>query len=193
VVANHCSHLDTGLVKFALGPYGQRLRPLAAKDYFFEGNKWKVAFFEELTNLAPIDRESGSGLAFEQARALVERGEVVLIFPEGTRRADGTLGEFKPLVARLAIATGAPVLPMHLEGTFEALPRGKSVPKPRELVARIGAPIEAAELAAEPGTAAEQARAATAKIRAAVAGLAPGANEVEPLSSGHEPNKARPR
>jgi long-chain acyl-CoA synthetase len=174
VVANHCSHLDTGLVKYALGPYGKRLRPLAAKDYFFEGNPWKVAFFEELTNLAPIDRESGSGLAFEQARDLVQRGEVVLIFPEGTRRADGTLGDFKPLVGRLALATGAPVLPMHLEGTFEALPRGASLPRPRELVARIGRPLDTADLESE-GTAVAQARAATAKIRAAVEALDPSA------------------
>ena len=56
VVANHCSHLDTGLVKFALGQYGARLRPLAAKDYFFEGNAFKVTAVKELTNLAPIDR-----------------------------------------------------------------------------------------------------------------------------------------
>src|SRR5690606_29324605 len=61
VVANHTSHLDTGLVKYALGRYGEGLTPLAARDYFFAGHPLKVAFFEHLTNLRPIDRETGSG------------------------------------------------------------------------------------------------------------------------------------
>ena len=147
VVANHTSHLDTGLVKYALGSYGRDLRPLAAKDYFFEGNRAKVAFFENLTNLVPIDRETGSGLAFEQARAVVEAGHVVLIFPEGTRREDGTLGAFKPLVAGLSLVTGVDVLPLHLECCFNALPRGTLVPQARTLVARIGPPLQARELA----------------------------------------------
>lgn len=147
VVANHTSHLDTGLVKYALGQYGEALRPLAAKDYFFEGNPLKVAFFTHLTNLVPIDRETGSGLAFEQAREVVQAGHVVLIFPEGTRREDGTLGSFKPLVAKLAMATGVDVLPLYLDGCFEAFPRGASRPKfGRPLTATVGPALPASEL-----------------------------------------------
>jgi long-chain acyl-CoA synthetase len=147
VVANHTSHLDTGLVKYALGRYGEGLRPLAAKDYFFEGNPLKVAFFTHLTNLVPIDRETGSGLAFEQSRAVVQAGHVVLIFPEGTRREDGTLGSFKPLVAKLAMATGVDVLPLYLDGCYEAFPRGASRPRfGRTLTATVGPPLPAAEL-----------------------------------------------
>ncbi len=136
VVANHSSHLDTGLVKYALGTYAQQLRPLAAKDYFFEGNPLKVAFFENLTNLVPIDRETGSGLAFQQAKAVVDAGHIVLIFPEGTRRQDGAMGTFKPLVAKLAFATGVDILPLHLSGCFDAFPRGAPFPK-------FGSPLKA--------------------------------------------------
>jgi long-chain acyl-CoA synthetase len=147
VVANHTSHLDTGLVKYALGQYGEALRPLAAKDYFFEGNPLKVAFFTHLTNLVPIDRETGSGLAFEQAREVVQAGHVVLIFPEGTRREDGTLGSFKPLVAKLAMATGVDVLPLYLDGCYEAFPRGASRPRfGRRLTATVGPALPASEL-----------------------------------------------
>jgi len=147
VVANHTSHLDTGLVKYALGQYGEALRPLAAKDYFFEGNPLKVAFFTHLTNLVPIDRETGSGLAFEQAREVVQAGHVVLIFPEGTRREDGTLGSFKPLVAKLAMATGVDVLPLYLDGCYEAFPRGASRPRfGRPLTATVGPALPASEL-----------------------------------------------
>ena len=178
VVANHTSHLDTGLVKFALGKYGEDLRPLAAKDYFFEGNRAKVAFFEHFTNLVPIDRETGSGLAFEQARAVLEQGHTALIFPEGTRREDGTLGAFKPLVARLSLACGVDVLPVWMKGNYDALPRGKLLPnlKARDLEAHIGPPLPAAEMqrlvAHLPPV--QQARVATDLIKRAVVALAAG-------------------
>lgn len=178
VVANHTSHLDTGLVKYALGSYGRDLRPLAAKDYFFEGNKAKVAFIEHFTNLVPIDRETGSGLAFEQARAVVEQGHVTLIFPEGTRREDGTLGAFKPLVARLALQTGVDVLPVWMKGNYQALPRGTLVPNldARALEAHIGPPLPARELARLTAhlPPVQQARAATDVIRRAVVALSEG-------------------
>jgi long-chain acyl-CoA synthetase len=177
VVANHTSHLDMGLVKFALGRWGQQLRPLAAKDYFFEGNPLKVAFFEHLTNLVPVDRETGSGLAFEQAKTVVQQGHVVLIFPEGTRREDGRLGAFKPLVAKLSLATGVDVLPLHLTGCYDAFPRGASLPRfGAPLHARIGPPLPASELhrlTAHLGPV-QAARAASEVIRAAVVALGDG-------------------
>jgi 1-acyl-sn-glycerol-3-phosphate acyltransferase len=176
VVANHSSHLDVALVKYALGGYGERLRSLAAKDYFFEGNAAKVAFFEHLTNLVPIDRETGSGLAFEQAREVVMRGDTVLIFPEGTRREDGTLGSFKPLVAKLALATGVDVLPLHLRGCFDLFPRGARTPKRGPLHASIGPPLPATWLAAQTQHLGpvQAARAATEIIHRAVMGLRDG-------------------
>jgi long-chain acyl-CoA synthetase len=176
-VANHTSHLDTGLVKYALGAYGQELRPLAAKDYFFEGNPLKVFFVKNLTNLVPIDRETGSGLAFEQAREVVQAGHVVLIFPEGTRREDGTLGSFKPLVAKLALATGVDVLPLYLDGCFDAFPRGAAAPKwGAPLRACIGPALPASELArltAHLGPV-QAARAAAEIIKASVVALKDG-------------------
>ncbi|MBM4280187.1 MAG: AMP-binding protein [Deltaproteobacteria bacterium] len=177
VVANHTSHLDMGLIKYALGAWGSGLRPLAAKDYFFEGNPLKVAFFTHLTNLVPVDRETGSGLAFEQAKTVVQQGHVVLIFPEGTRREDGTLGAFKPLVAKLSLATGVDVLPLHLGGCYEAFPRGATAPRfGSSLRARIGPALSAAELrrlTAHLGPV-QAARAASEIIRAAVVALSEG-------------------
>lgn len=197
VVANHSSHLDTGLVKYALGRYGEALTPLAAKDYFFEGHPLKVAFFEHLTNLEPIDRESGSGLAFEQAVGVAESGRVLLLFPEGTRREDGTLGAFKPLVGRLSLKTGVPVLPMHLQGAYEALPRGARVPKPGSLKVRIGPPLFAEQLARLTAHLApvEAARAATGLIREAVVALSEGhpldLDEVDALDDEGRPLRRR--
>ncbi|MCP4503575.1 MAG: AMP-binding protein [Deltaproteobacteria bacterium] len=176
VVANHTSHLDTGLVKFALGRYGNDLAPLAAKDYFFEGNRLKVTLVENFTNLVPIERESGSGKAFEQAKDAVGLGKVVLIFPEGTRRAEGTLGEFKPLVGRLALACDVDILPLHLFGAFDALPRGASLPKKRELRVHIGPVLSVDELKrlTRGESAVEQARRSAALSHRAVAALRDG-------------------
>lgn len=146
VASNHSSHLDMGLVKMALGPYGSQIVGLAAKDYFFEGNKYLVAYFDQLTNLKPLDRKAGFRASFEQARAVVEEGNVVLLFPEGTRSPDGSLQPFKPLVGKLALETGVDLLPMWLGNTTTVLPKGAIIPRGRRLNVHIGPPLQIADL-----------------------------------------------
>ncbi len=145
VCSNHASHLDMGFVRYALGPYGDDLVSLAAQDYFFD-DRWRRAFFENLTNLAPFDRKGGLRQALRQAGDLIDQGKTVLIFPEGTRSEDGALHEFKPAIGHLALTHGIDILPVYLGGTYEALPKGRSLPVKRDLVARIGPPLEAAHL-----------------------------------------------
>jgi long-chain acyl-CoA synthetase len=147
IAANHASHLDMGLVKYALGSYGQKMVSLAAQDYFFEGNKYRKAFFENFTNLAPMPRGSSLRQALRQAGDLLEGGKTVLIFPEGTRSTDGQVHEFKSAVGHLALHHKVDILPIWLGGTHRALPKGATVPKNREVEARIGAPLEAREMA----------------------------------------------
>jgi long-chain acyl-CoA synthetase len=139
VVANHASHLDMGLVKFALGDYGREMVALAAEDYFFEG-KWKRAYFENFTYMAPLDRRSGLRKTLRQAGEHLERGRTVLIFPEGTRSADGVLRDFMPLIGHLALHHRIDLLPVWLGGTHRAFPKGSKIPVPRRrrVSARIG-------------------------------------------------------
>jgi long-chain acyl-CoA synthetase len=144
IVANHSSHLDMGFVKTALGTYGDGLLSLAAQDYFFEGNSLRKAFFENLTNVEPLDRR-GMRQAIRQAGEVLERGKSVLIFPEGTR-STGDVLEFKSLVGYLALKHEIDVLPVFLGGTRDALPKGALFPKQRELVARIGPPMSVADM-----------------------------------------------
>jgi long-chain acyl-CoA synthetase len=141
VAANHASHLDMGLVKYALGSYGKDLVSLAAQDYFFEGNRWRKAYFENLTNLAPMARNGSLRQSLRQAGQIIDRGSTVLIFPEGTRSSDGAIHEFKPAVGHLALHHGVDILPVYLGGTFEALPKGATVLRRRDVVARIGPPL----------------------------------------------------
>lgn len=146
VVSNHTSHLDMGFVKYALGTYGEDLISLAAQDYFFEGGKWQRAYVENFTNLAPFDRVGGLRKALRQAAEVLEQGKTVLIFPEGTRSPNGQLQEFKAVIGHLALTQDVDILPLHLSGTYEALPKGSKVPVKRELTARIGPPLEVSEL-----------------------------------------------
>jgi long-chain acyl-CoA synthetase len=135
-----------GFVKYALGTYGQDIVSLAAQDYFFEGGKWRRAYFENLTNLAPFDRKGGLRQAIRQAGDVLDRGRTVLIFPEGTRSPDGSIHDFKPVIGHLALTHNVDILPVYLGGTYESLPKGRSIPTRREIVARIGPPLEIAEL-----------------------------------------------
>ncbi|MBL8739677.1 MAG: AMP-binding protein, partial [Myxococcales bacterium] len=110
VVSNHTSHLDMGFVKYALGTYGEDIVSLAAQDYFFEGNKWRRAYFENFTNLAPFDRKGGLRQALRTAGDHLDKGDTILLFPEGTRSPDGAIQEFKPAIGHLALTHGVDLL-----------------------------------------------------------------------------------
>jgi long-chain acyl-CoA synthetase len=137
VAANHASHLDMGLVKHALGDWGPHLVALAAKDYFFEDRLYR-AYFENFTNLIPMDRHGSLRESLRTASTVLKEGHILLIFPEGTRSEDGVLKEFKPSIGFLALANKVDVVPMYLEGTYDALPKGATLPKQRDIAAHIG-------------------------------------------------------
>jgi long-chain acyl-CoA synthetase len=173
VTVNHASHLDMGLVKYALGGYGKDIVSLAAQDYFFEGNRWRKAYFENFTNLVPMPRNGSLRAALRQAGDLLEARKTVLIFPEGTRTTDGEVHEFKPALGHLALHHGVDILPVWLGGTYEALPKGTTVLKRRDVQARIGPPLEVADLRrlTQGMTGAEAARAVARLARRAVLSL----------------------
>jgi long-chain acyl-CoA synthetase len=137
VAANHCSHLDMGLTKMALGEAGKDMVALAAADYFFD-NKYKRAVMENFTNLVPMERTGSLRQSLRHAKSFLDRGYNALIFPEGTRSMTGKMADFKPVVGYLALASRVGILPMYLTGTYEAMPKGSNLIKSREIGARIG-------------------------------------------------------
>jgi long-chain acyl-CoA synthetase len=172
VVANHSSHLDMGLVKVALAEEGARLAALAAKDYFFD-TPLKRAYFENFTNLIPMEREGSLKASLRAAAEALRRGHHLLIFPEGTRSRDGELQPFYPTAGYLALLCGVDVLPVHLSGTHEALPPGATLPKRADLEVRFGEPIsvEALRLRTAALARSDAYRAATELIEEAVKAL----------------------
>ena len=137
VAANHCSHLDMGLTKMALGEYGNELVALAAADYFFD-TKYKRAVMENFTNLVPMERTGSLRQSLRHARSFLDRGYNALIFPEGTRSMTGVMADFKPVIGYLSLHARVGILPMFLEGTYEAMPKGTTIIKSRDVGARIG-------------------------------------------------------
>ncbi|MDT5269653.1 MAG: long-chain acyl-CoA synthetase, partial [Acidobacteriota bacterium] len=142
---NHNSHLDTGLIKYALGEYGRDMVALAAADYFFD-NKYKRAYMNNFTNIVPIERSGSLRQSLRHARSFLERGYTALIFPEGTRSMTGQMAEFKSGFAYLALNTRTGILPAYLWGTYEAFPKGSTFLKGREVGARIGRFLSPEEL-----------------------------------------------
>jgi long-chain acyl-CoA synthetase len=145
VAANHCSHLDMGLTKMALGESGKDMVALAAADYFFD-NKYKRAVMENFTNLVPMERTGSLRQSLRHARSFLDRGYNALIFPEGTRSVTGRMADFKPVIGYLALASRIGILPMYLEGTYEAFPKGSNLIKSRDIGARIGHYLSIEEL-----------------------------------------------
>jgi long-chain acyl-CoA synthetase len=146
VVANHSSHLDMGFVRHALGTYGEDIVSLAAQDYFFDKSPIRRAFFENLTNLRAIDRKGGLRASERQAAEILGEGRTMLIFPEGTRSPDGQILDFKPILGHLSLTYGVDILPVHIAGTRESMPKGSRLPSSRDIVARIGVPLTVDEL-----------------------------------------------
>lgn len=146
VAANHCSHLDMGLTKMALGEAGNDLVALAAADYFFD-TKYKRAVMENFTNLVPIERTGSLRQSLRHALSFLARGYNALLFPEGTRSVTGEMADFKPVVGYLALHARVGILPIYLFGTYAAMPKGSTIIKSRDVGARIGQflPIEELE------------------------------------------------
>ncbi len=141
LVANHSSHLDALCLLAAL-PLRKlhRAFPAAAADYFFESIP-RTWFSAVIVNALPFARQ----VQIRQSLALCEHlllnpGNVLILFPEGTRSMTGEVGRFKPGIGLLLAGRDLPVVPCYLDGAFRAFRKGQWVPRPRQITLRIGAP-----------------------------------------------------
>jgi 1-acyl-sn-glycerol-3-phosphate acyltransferase len=128
IVANHTSHLDTAVLLTTLPLKVQRKVTVgAAADYFFDA-WWRAIGSALVFATFPIERH-GQGLS-DTPTKLIEDGWSILMFPEGTRSPDGWTRRFRPGAAALARAHSIPVVPVAIRGSYAAMPRGRSWPKP---------------------------------------------------------------
>jgi 1-acyl-sn-glycerol-3-phosphate acyltransferase len=135
VAANHRSFLDPFLIGGTL-PWRRPMNYVAKVELF--QRPWQGWILSRL-GAFPIRRKESDELSVETARMVVERGGTVCIFPEGTRIRKGTLAAPKRGVGRLALETGAPVVPAAVFGS-EHVRRGWRI-YPRKVKVRLGRPM----------------------------------------------------
>ncbi len=143
VVANHLSFIDSVLLMFALP------RPVSVlgKAEYTDNRITNWLFCG--SGMIPIRRENPGdlGRALRQIGDVLERDEVVGLFPEGTRSPDGMLHRGHSGAAHLALTTGAPIVPVGIVGTDQVLPTGASIVRPfRRARISVGEPIDVASL-----------------------------------------------
>jgi long-chain acyl-CoA synthetase len=173
LAANHCSHLDSMAIREVLGPRAKGLYVMGAKDYFFD-TKLKSWFFSTFLNALPFDREENISDGLALCKTVLDSGRAILLYPEGTRSITGELQAFRTGVGVLAIELNIPILPVYLRGTFESLPKGRMVPRPKRIAVTIGRPVDFSTLKhqRETVTALELYRRAAAEVRTRIEALA---------------------
>lgn len=141
LVGNHSSHLDAPCLVSSI-PLRKlhHTFPAAAADYFFSSLP-RTAVSAILINALPFERriEGEESLAM-CSKLLASPGNILVLFPEGTRSLSGELGRFRSGIGRLVASTPIPVIPCHLSGAADAWPKGQILPKPGSLTLRIGKP-----------------------------------------------------
>ncbi|MGI8536562.1 MAG: lysophospholipid acyltransferase family protein [Mycobacteriales bacterium] len=143
VAGNHTTFLDNFMIPMVVP---RRVTFLAKSDYFTRGGlkgKLQQLFFRGV-GMIPLDRSGGkaSEAAMQTGLRLLQDGELLGLYPEGTRSPDGRLYRGKTGVARMALEAGVPVIPVGLVGMFEVQPAGRTMPKIGKVEIRIGRPLD---------------------------------------------------
>ena len=144
IAANHASNLDGVVLGAWLTPrLGRRIHWLGKRELF----DWPIVGWVAANGgVHPLDRGGADVDAFRLARRILDEGNVLFIFPEGTRSPDGTLQAARDGLALLAIWTGAPIVPIGIGGSDRVWPRGQLLPHPGgRVVVRVGKPFHPLE------------------------------------------------
>ncbi len=143
LAGNHVTFIDS----LFLGLVVKRPVFFIGKDEYVTGKGLKgrlMAWFFTSSGMIPVDRDGGHGgvAALMTGRRILEEGSVFGIYPEGTRSPDGRLYRGRTGIARLALMTGAPVVPFAMIGTDKVQPGGKGLPRVAPVTVRFGEALD---------------------------------------------------
>ena len=142
LASNHASYLDPPLIAVAAG---RQLRFLA-RDTLYRNKFFAWLIFR--LGAIPMDRTRGDVAALRSALKITGAGQALVLFPEGTRTLDGNLQEAKPGIGFLVAKAKVPVVPVYVDGSYRAYPKGAKRMQRTKIRVRFGAPITPEELAA---------------------------------------------
>jgi 1-acyl-sn-glycerol-3-phosphate acyltransferase len=160
VVSNHQSFLDPMVLATAVP---RPLSFLARKSLFDVPGLGKLI---AALGAFPVRRGVADSRALRQILRVLHEGKALLMFPEGTRTRDGSLGVFKPGAAAIAIKCNVPVLPVCVEGAFECWPRQSALPRAARMAVGYGLILDPQGMTAEALT--DQMRAEVARAQSRV-------------------------
>jgi 1-acyl-sn-glycerol-3-phosphate acyltransferase len=141
VVSNHQSYLDPALAAVGMT---RAFHPMARESLFrFAPFAWIIRSLYAF----PVRRASADLGAIREAMRRLKEGAVVLMFPEATRTRDGSIGALQAGPITIAARAGVPVVPMVIDGAFEAWPRTHRLPRPHPIRVAYGQPVPLEEVA----------------------------------------------
>lgn len=167
LAANHCSFLDPPVL--AMVSPNRNVR-FMARDTLYS-NPFARWFFPRV-GLIALDRTRGDLAALRTAISSLKGGDVVALFPEGTRSPDGQLKEAKGGIGFLIAKSQAPVVPVRIFGTYEAMPKGSARLRRSRITVRIGSVITPDDIRAAMSDKSDYA-AAAALVMTRIGGLEP--------------------
>ncbi|CCN34691.1 putative 1-acylglycerol-3-phosphate O-acyltransferase (modular protein) [Vibrio nigripulchritudo SO65] len=145
VIANHNSHLDT-LVLMSLFPLSQihKIRPVAAADYFLEQGGFKAWFANVCIGILALDRQGKSdrNALFDECHKAIHNGDILILFPEGSRGNPEEFSELKKGIFYLVDQhPETSIIPVMMHGLGKAMPKGSKIPVPFNCDCIIGEPL----------------------------------------------------
>ncbi|SDP34818.1 1-acyl-sn-glycerol-3-phosphate acyltransferase [Pedococcus dokdonensis] len=150
VASNHLSFIDSIVIPLASG----RQVHFLGKAEYFQGNGVRgaaVRWFHSTAGTIPVDRKDprAAAASLELSEEVLRHGEAFGVYPEGTRSPDGRLHRGRTGVARMALSTGATLLPCAVIGTDKVQPSGSNGFRPARVTVKFGKPIDVEELSAQ--------------------------------------------
>lgn len=140
LVANHSSHLDTICLLAAIpAKVRNRCYSAAAEDYFYT-HLFKEQLARLIANTFPFRRRGDVVRSLAACARILERGDNLIFYPEGTRSTSGTPQPFRKGIGVLVQGKAYPVLPAYIKGTHDVLAKGRCVPRTARIQVRIGSP-----------------------------------------------------
>jgi 1-acyl-sn-glycerol-3-phosphate acyltransferase len=143
MASNHLSFIDSVFLPLMID---RQITFLAKSDYYtargFKG--WAIKSFLKAAGMIPIDRSGGkaSEASLQTGLGVLARGEMLGIYPEGTRSPDGKLYRGRTGVARMILEGNVPVVPVAMIDTEKVMPVGRRIPKVRRIGIVIGKPLD---------------------------------------------------